>query len=74
MVKIAIYKKGDVSLVIYRTPKGNLVGEVYADGVCKRGNWSQRATFYESDGDATEQRVCEYFGFSLSDEWWHRWA
>lgn len=50
-------------LVIYETPSGNLVGEVYADGVYKRGGWNSRATFRWQDKDASEYRVREYFGF-----------
>lgn len=64
MVKISMYKnnKGGL-LVIKKTAKGNLVGEVFNNGIEKRGKWDMRATFYEKDGDATEHRVCEYFNF-----------
>ena len=77
MVKIALYKKDDGALlVIWQTHKGNLIGEVYFDGVEKRGKngkWDMRATFYIKDGDATEHRVCEYFGFDVSKPYWKRW-
>lgn len=62
MIKIAKYKndKGEL-LVIKQAKNGNLIGEVYSNGIEKRGNWYMRATF--TDGDATEARVCEYFKF-----------
>ena len=77
MVKIAMYKKNNGALlVIWKTPKENLVGEVFNNGIEKRGKWDMRATFYTKDGDATEYRVCEYFGFSTSNSiaYWKRWA
>ena len=40
----------------------------------KRGKWDMRATFYVADGDATEHRVREYFGFLGAKEYWRRWA
>lgn len=62
---ISIWQKPDGSrLYIYETKAENLVGEVYKAGVYGRGKWSQKATFYRKDGDATEYRVKEYFGFS----------
>lgn len=75
MVKISMYKKenGDL-LVIKRSVKGNLIGEVYSNGIEKRGNRYMRATFYEKDSDATEYRVCQYFGFKYSNPYWRRWA
>jgi hypothetical protein len=72
MVKIAMYKKDNGALlVIWKTPKGNLVGEVFNNGVEKRGEWDSRTTFC----GATEYRVCEYFGFSTSNSiaYWKRW-
>lgn len=75
MVKISMYKNESGSLlVIYKTSKGNLVGEVYNNGCQKRGMWDMRATFYEDEGDADEHRVCEYFGFLPCIHYWHRWA
>ena len=73
MVKISMYKDdANRLLVIWRTPKGNLIGEVFSNGIEKHGKWDMRATF---DGrDATEQRVCEYFNFPLSQQWWRRFA
>ena len=73
MVKISMFKKDNGSLlVIWKTPKGNLVGEVYDNGVEKRGKWDSRATF---DGrETTEHRVCEYFGFKANKPYWRRWA
>ena len=61
-------------LVIWKTPKDNLVGEVFNNGIEKRGKWDMRATFYVEDKDATEYRVCEYFGFDSSKPYWSRWA
>ena len=75
MVKISMFKKDDGALlVIWETTKGNLVGEVYNDGVKKRGKWSMRATFYRTDGDATQHRVQEYFGFHSAIPYWKRFA
>ena len=76
MTKVSMFKNGKGALlVIWKTPKGKLIGEVYLDGVEKRGKngkWDSRATF---DGkDATEHRVCEYFGFNCSTAYWRRWA
>lgn len=75
MVKISMYKndKGGL-LVIWKTKNENLVGEVFSNGVEKRGKWDMRATFYEKDGDATEHRVCEYFNFPYPKAYWRRWA
>jgi hypothetical protein len=75
MTKIAMYKdKQGRLLVIWKTRNENLVGEVFNDGVEKRGKWSMRATFYVADGDATEFRVCEYFNFPYPNAYWRRWA
>ena len=76
MVKISMHKKDNGALlVIWQTPKGNLVGEVFLDGVEKRGKngkWDMRATF--EDKEATQHRVREYFGFSGAKAYWRRWA
>lgn len=73
MIKISMYKKANGALlVIYKTPKDNLVGELYVNGVEKRGKWDRRATF--EGKDATEYRVCEYFGFDATEPYWKRWA
>lgn len=73
MVKISMFKKNDGALlVIYKTPKEKLIGEVYSNGVEKRGKWDQRATF--EDQEATEHRVCEYFGFSNATPYWKKWV
>ena len=73
MVKISMFKKDDGALlVIWKTSKGNLVGEVFNDGVEKRGKWDMRATFYTADGDATQHRVREYFGFCGAEAYWRR--
>jgi hypothetical protein len=75
MVKISMFKKDDGALlVIWKTSKGNLVGEVFNNGIEKRGKWDMRATFYTADGDATEYRVREYFGFCVAEAYWRRWA
>ena len=76
MVKISMYKKENGALlVIWQTRKGNLVGEVFNNGIEKRGKWDMRATFYVEDKDATEYRVCEYFGFHrvYPNAYWSRW-
>lgn len=75
MVKISMYKnnKGGL-LVIKKATNGNLIGEVFNDGIEKRGKWDMRATFHQKDGDATEHRVCEYFHFPCSNPYWRRWA
>lgn len=76
MVKISMFKRENdgALLVIWQTRKGNLIGEVFNNGVEKRGKWDMRATFYTKDGDATEYRVCEYFNFPYSNAYWKRWA
>ena len=51
-------------LLIWETTSGNLVGEVFENGVIQRGKADMRATFYRQDNDATEYRVCQYFGFN----------
>ena len=67
MVKIAIYKHDNGSLlVIWRTRNENLIGELY------RGKWDSRATFNANEGDATEYRVCKYFGFNSNNPYWRR--
>lgn len=73
MIKIAKYKndKGAL-LVIKQTRNGNLIGEVFSNGIEKRGKWDMRATFI--DDDATEARVCEYFKFPYPNAFWKRWA
>ena len=53
-------------LVIFETPKGHLVGEVYSNGEYKRGKWDSRATFSYWDYN-DEYRVKEYFGFNSSN-------
>jgi hypothetical protein len=75
MTKISMFKKDDGALlVIWKTSKGNLVGEVFNNGVEKRGKWDMRATFYASDGDANKHKVREYFGFCGAKAYWRRWA
>ena len=51
-------------LLIWETTSGNLVGEVFENGIVQRGKADMRATFYRQDNDATEYRVCQYFGFN----------
>ena len=76
MVKIAMYKHDNGSLlVIWRTRNGNLIGELYRGGEYHRGKWDERATFNaNNDGNVTEDRVKEYFGFSTSNSiaYWKR--
>jgi hypothetical protein len=73
MVKISMFKddKGRL-LVIRKTPKEKLIGELYNNGIEKRGDWISRATF--EGKEATEHRVCEYYGFDSSKAYWRRWA
>lgn len=73
MTKISMFKKDDGALlVIWKTSKGNLIGEVFNDGVEKRGEWDMRAIFFVADGDATAHRVREYFGFCGAEAYWRR--
>ena len=51
-------------LLIWETTSRNLVGEVFENGFVQRGKADMRATFYRPDNDATEYRVCQYFGFN----------
>ena len=75
MIKISMFKKPNGSLLVIRkTIKGNLIGEVFSNGVEKRGKWDMRATFNACDGDATQHRVREYFGFLGTEPYWRRWA
>ena len=75
MTKIAMYKDdAGRLLVIWSTKKANLIGEVFNNGVEKRGKWDMRATFNVADGDATQHRVREYFGFCGTEAYWRRWA
>lgn len=69
-----MYKKDDGALlVIWETIKGNLIGEVYSNGIERRGYWDNRATFKVTDGDADIYRVREYFGFLSASTFWKRW-
>jgi len=73
MVKIEIYKnKEGKLLVIHKCKNDDLIGEVYSNGIEKRGHWDMRARFRHKDNEATSHRVCEYFGFKTSDLWWSR--
>lgn len=76
MVKVSMLKREDdgALLVIWRTPKETLVGEVFNNGIEKRGKWDMRATFTVADCEATEYRVREYFGFLGAKEYWKRFA
>lgn len=74
MTKISMYKNmKQWLLVVYKTSKGKLIGEVFFNGCQKRGKWDRRVTF---EGlDATEDIVCDYFGFDIvRDNFWKRWA
>lgn len=59
-------------LVVKQAKNGNFIGEVFFNGVEKRGKWDMRATFCNED--ATEYRVCEYFNFPYPNAWWRRFA
>ena len=68
-----MYKNDRGSLLVIKQAKnGNFIGEVFNNGVEKRGKWDMRATF--SNEDATEYRVCEYFNFPYPNAWWRRFA
>lgn len=72
-----MYKHDNGSLlVIWKTPKEKLIGELYRSGEYHRGKWDSRVTFSANDGNATEDSVKEYFGFSTSNSiaYWKRWA
>lgn len=73
MIKIAMYKNDKGLLVIKENTKGDLIGEVFNDGIEKRGKWDMRATFKQKDG-ATEHRVCEHFNFPYPRAWWRKWG
>ena len=74
MVKTEMYKRNDGALlVIYKCVNDDLIGEVYANGVAKRGKWDMRARFCAKDKENTSYRVCEYFGFPYT-AFWKRWA
>lgn len=75
MVKISMYKKDNGALlVIWKCINGDLIGEVYNNGIEKRGKWNMRARFSVKYREATDYRVCEYFGFDSTKPWWLRWA
>ena len=83
MIKIAMYKdKQGRLLVIKQDINGDLIGEVYVNGVEKRGKWDMgmRALFRVKDKDATLYHVCKYFrhhylcGFDYKNPYWKRWA
>jgi hypothetical protein len=67
MVKISMFKKNDGALlVIYKTPKEKLIGEVYSNGVEKRGKWDQRATFEDQEATDMDDSIIELPNKSLS--------
>ena len=67
-------KDNGALLVIWKCLNDDLIGEVYNNGIEKRGNWNMRARFSVHHNEATEYRVCEYFGFPFGNAWWRRWA
>ena len=69
MVKYLMYKNKTTGalLVIWECKCGDLIGEVYNNGVEKRGKWDRRARFYVRDKDAAVYRVLEYLGFDTSE-------
>lgn len=73
MIKISMYKKDNGALlVIWKCLNDDLIGEVYNNGIEKRGKWNMRARFSVKHNEATEHRVCEYFGFHSANPWWRR--
>ena len=69
MIKTLMYKNKSTGalLVIWECKSGDLIGEVYDNGVEKRGKWNSRARFRVEDKDAQPYRVLEYFGFDTSE-------
>ena len=69
MVKSLMYKNKSTGalLVIWECKCGDLIGEVFNNGVEKRGKWDRRARFHVVHGDAQPYRVLEYFGFDTSE-------
>ena len=69
MVKSLMYKNKSTGalLVIWECRSGDLIGEVYNNGVEKRGKWDRRARFHVVHGNAQPYRVLEYFGFDTSE-------
>jgi hypothetical protein len=69
MFKSLMYKNKSTGalLVIWKCKSGNLIGEIYDNGVEKRGKWDRRARFRVVHGDAQPYRVLEYFGFDTSE-------
>lgn len=69
MIKTLMYKNKTTGalLVIWECKGGDLIGEVYSNGVEKRGKWDRRARFHVVHGDAQPYRVLEYFGFDTSE-------
>lgn len=77
MVKTEIYKRRDGQiLVIYRCANEDLIGEVYIDGIEKRGCHDFRARFKAKLREAQTYRVKEYFGFNSRNSYlmWDRYA
>lgn len=75
MVKIEMHRKAKGTLlVIWECANGDLIGEVFNNGIEKRGKWDMKARFRVKDNEATTHRVCEYFGFDSTRCWWRRWA
>lgn len=69
MIKTLMYKNKSTGalLVIWECKSGDLIGEVYDNGIEKRGKWNSRARFCVKDNDAEPYRVLEYFGFDTSE-------
>ena len=74
MVKIEMYQENGKLLVIWECANEDLIGEVYNNGIEKRGKWNMRARFSHKNNEATSHRVREYFGFKNNKAWWKRWA
>lgn len=73
MVKISMYKERGSLLVIWRTPKGKLIGEFFSSGVEKRGKSDKKAYFEYKN--PTENDVLQFFGFDTTKPaYWKRWA
>jgi hypothetical protein len=63
MIVSKFQRQTDGSILIIRETKaGNYIGEVYPYNDNK--NWWMKATSKAKDGDASEYRVKEYFGFT----------
>ena len=75
MVKIEMYKNDEGGLlVIWKCRNNDLIGEVFNNGVEKRGMWDKKAKFLVKNDEARTHQVCKHFGFDSTKQYWRRWA